>query len=72
MIIWPLTELVKLNQDYQVEEYAPGFFIFGSDGGGESYCIEKETGYIYEMPFIGMSNQEASFKFETFTQFLAS
>lgn len=31
-ILWPLTKILELNLDYNVEEYAPDFFIFGSDG----------------------------------------
>lgn len=70
LILWPLTDMIELNKEYNVDEYAPGFFIFGSDGGDSSYCIEKVTGYIYEMPFIGMSNQEASFICKSFTELL--
>jgi hypothetical protein len=69
--LWPLTEMVELNKDYGVEEFAPEFFIFGSDGGDTAYAIERATGDIYEMPFIGMSKEEAVFRSKTFTQFLA-
>jgi hypothetical protein len=53
-----------------VEELAPGFFMFGSDGGDTAFAIEKSTGDIYEMPFIGMSKEEATFKNKTFTEFM--
>ena len=62
IILWPLTEMIQLNVDYNVNEYAPNYFIFGSDGGDTAYCIEKTTGNIFEMPFIGMSNEEAIYK----------
>ncbi len=61
-VLWPLTELIKLNTSYKVATYAPDFFIFGSNGGDIAYAIEKVTGYIFEMPFIGMSKEEAVFK----------
>ena len=70
VILWPLTDLIQLNKDYNVERYAPEFFIFGSDGGDTAYAIEKETGYIFEMPFIGMSKEEAVFKSRTFNEFI--
>lgn len=70
ILLWPLTDMVQLNKEYDVEEYAPEFFIFGSDGGDIAYAIEKTTSYIYEMPFIGMSKKEAVFKSKTFTDFL--
>ncbi len=69
-ILWALTEMVQLNKAYNVEEFAPGFFIFGSDGGDTAFAIEKSTGDIYEMPFIGMSKEEATFKNKTFTEFM--
>jgi hypothetical protein len=67
---WPLTDMIQLNKEYQVDEYAPKFFIIGSDGGDTAYAIEKTTGYIFEMPFIGMSNDEAVFKFKGLDDFL--
>ncbi|MBN8684312.1 MAG: SMI1/KNR4 family protein [Chitinophagales bacterium] len=68
--LWPLTDMFQLNLDYNVEEYAPEFFIFGSDGGGNAYAIEKSTSNIYMMPFIGMSKEEAVFLNSTFTAFI--
>jgi len=71
IILWPLTEMVELNKEYRVVEYAPDFFIFGSDGGDISYAIEKRTGFIFEMPFIGMSKEEAVFKGSSFDEFIS-
>ncbi len=70
IMLWPLTELLQLNNDYNVDIYAPEFFIFGSDGGGTAYAIERETGYIFDMPFIGMSKKEAVFKSRSFNEFI--
>ena len=71
-VLWPLTDLFQLNIDYDVDEYAPGFFIFGSDGGDTAFTIEKVTGKIFEMPFIGMSPEEAVFLSDNFDEFLQS
>ncbi len=71
-LLWALTDMIQLNKDYSVEDYAPEFFIFGSDGGDTAYAIEKSTSDIYEMPFIGMSKEEAVFKSKTFTEFIES
>jgi hypothetical protein len=68
--LWPLTEIIQLNVDYNVNEYAPEFLFFGSDGGDTAFSIEKKTGYIYNIPFIGMSKEEASFICKTFNEFL--
>lgn len=69
-LLWPITEMIQLNNDYNVLEYASNFFIFGSDGGGSALCLEKSTGYIFEMPFIGMSNEDASFITNNFNEFI--
>ena len=68
--LWPLTEMVQLNKEYEVNEYAPEFFIFGSNGGDTAFAIERSTGGIYEIPFIGMSKEEAIFKSKSFTEFI--
>jgi hypothetical protein len=70
--LWRLADIEKLNKDYNVDKYAPDFLIFGSDGGDTAYAIGKLTGHIYEMPFIGMSNEESIFKCKTFSEFLSS
>ena len=51
--LWPLVELAELNRGYEANETYPGFFLIGSDGGGEACVIEKGTGSLYLTPFIG-------------------
>jgi|GEM_PF-4074783 hypothetical protein len=33
--------MIQLNKDYNVDEYAPDFFIFGSNGGDTANAIKK-------------------------------
>jgi len=70
--LWPLTDMLELNEGYNVKEFAPDFFIFGSDGGDTAYAIEKQTGNIYEMPFIGISKETAVLINKAFTAFIES
>jgi len=70
--IWPVAKLVDLNESYKVSDYAPEFFLFGSDGGGSAYGIEKKTGAIFEIPFIGMSYEDAMLLSRSFKDFLTS
>jgi hypothetical protein len=35
-----------------------------------AFAIQKSTGLIYEMPFIGMSKEEATLKNNTFEDFI--
>jgi hypothetical protein len=37
LIVWPIGKLLEKNAAYNVSDYAPGIFIFGSNGGGEAY-----------------------------------
>jgi len=71
IVLWPLTDMIMLNSEYNVSLYAPGFFIFGSDGGDMAFAIKKESGYIYEMPFIGMGEEESFLISESFNEFIS-
>ena len=50
---WPENELVKFNEEYQVPIYAPGYFGFATNGGGEMYAISPTNEIVY-LPLIGM------------------
>ncbi len=50
---WPQAELNQYNLEYEVPQYAPGFFGFATSGGGEMFAISP-TGSIVCLPFIGM------------------
>jgi hypothetical protein len=56
LILWPLEKLIELNEAYQVKEYAPGLFLFGSDGGGEAFSFDYRSDAIplVSVPFVGM------------------
>lgn len=69
VILWTLSEIIELNKAYLVDEFAPDFFIFGSDGADTAYAIEKQTGHIFSLPFIGMSKEYAFFISDNFTDF---
>jgi len=56
IILWPVEDLLDLNQAYQVGDYAPGLFLFGSNGGGEAlaFDLRVETTPVVSVPFVGM------------------
>lgn len=56
--LWQPSDIEKMNQDYKVADYAPGFLGFGSDGGGEMLAFDS-TGSVYMIPFVGMEPEEA-------------
>ena len=61
IIFWKAEELADFNREYEVEEYAPGILLFGSDGGGEGYGFDTESVAmpIVRVPFIGMERRYA-------------
>lgn len=56
LILWRVCELVEMNKAYQVSDYAPGLFLFGSDGGGEAFAFDTRSNSlpIVSVPFVGM------------------
>ena len=56
VILWGVDELASLNQSYEVQQYAPGFLVFGSNGGGEAYGFDTRTTTwpVVQIPFVGM------------------
>jgi hypothetical protein len=72
IILWQLGDLAEMNKAYHVEEYAPGLFIFGSDGGGEAFAFDARTSAlpIVSVPFVGMELSRARVIAPTFGGFL--
>lgn len=56
LILWPVGDLVSLNENYGVGEYAPGFIVIGSDGAGEALAIDTagQSPTFAWLPFVGM------------------
>lgn len=72
ILLWALTDVVQLNKEYNVEEYAPEFFIFGSDGGDTAFAIEKSTGDIAKCLLLACQRKKQFFENKTFTEFIES
>lgn len=56
--LWAVEEREALNRDYKVDEFAPGFIGFGSDGGGELLAFDS-SGAVFMIPFIGDGVEDA-------------
>ena len=55
-------EVIEYNRGYNVEEFLPGWFAIGSNGGGEMLSIRKRDGSpcpVYLVPFIPMAESDA-------------
>ena len=62
IVFWKAEELADFNREYEVEKYAPGILLFGSDGGGEGYGFDTQSAAmpIVRVPFIGMERRYAT------------
>lgn len=62
IVFWKAEELMDFNREYEVEKYAPGILLFGSDGGGEAYGFDVQSRemLIVRVPFIGMERRYAT------------
>jgi hypothetical protein len=60
--IWPAEEVLEHNEGYQVSTNVPGFFAFGSNGGGELLAFdtrEHVSWPVYMIPFVPMDESDA-------------
>ncbi len=72
LILWKATELVKFNEGYEVETYAPGLIMFGSTGGGDGFAFDTRTSpyCVIQVPFIGMSLEDGFHVADSFSELL--
>ena|SRR2546425_1936717 len=72
VMLWRAEELAPLNQAYEVQKYAPGLLLFGSDGGGEAYGFDTRTPdwEIVQVPFVGLTWDLARPLAKSFDEFL--
>jgi hypothetical protein len=72
MILWPVSDLIQFNEEYEVKKYAPDVFLFGSNGGGEAFGFDLRGGAIsiLQLPFIGMDMKYAKKVGSSFSDFL--
>lgn len=70
IIFWKAEELIKFNHEYEVERYAPGILLFGSNGGGEGYGFDLLNGGmpVVRVPFIGMDRRHVKLIANSFTE----
>jgi hypothetical protein len=74
IIFWKAEELADFNREYEVEKYAPGILLFGSNGGGEGYGFDVESAAmpIVRIPFIGMAREYAHLVAKDFPDLFAT
>ena len=72
LVMWKAEEVLDLNRQYEVATNAPGFFGFGSNGGGELIAFDTRGAIPYPvvaLPFIPMEAAEARLIAPSFGRF---
>ena len=72
LAIWPINEIIELNQDYAVDEFIPGIKYFGSDGADMAYGFEfiENEATIIEIPFGSIDKDDAITYGESIFEFI--
>jgi len=75
-MLWKIEQLQELTYSYEVEKYASGLLLIGSNGGGEAFALdfEKSPTEFVSMPFVGMDRsvmQPLGITFDDFIEALA-
>lgn len=73
--LWPAQEVLRLNRDYEIQQWDFGFFGIGSDGGGEALVFDTRTPQpwkLYRIPFASLAEDEALLVAESFAMFIQS
>lgn len=71
--LWATEEVIEWNKDYLIDKYVPGYFGFGSNGGGEFFAfeiIQGEPWKIVMIPYIPMEATEAITIAKNFEEFI--
>jgi hypothetical protein len=66
LAVWPTAEIADLNRVARVAEFAPRLVAFATDGGGEGYFFDRDTGDFFRAPMIGLGHIEAEVAAPTF------
>jgi hypothetical protein len=73
--IWPAENVIEFNKGYEVQKNLPGFFAFGSSGGGEMLVLDTREGLPFKVvmvPFIPMKVELAKIITENFIEFVTA
>jgi SMI1 / KNR4 family (SUKH-1) len=70
--IWSASDVLGLNKAYQISEFLPGYFGFGSNGGDELLALKLSLpeAPVFMVPFIPLSEAQARQITPSFEEFL--
>ena len=69
--LWSARDCVAHNKGYEVAEYHPGFWGFGSSGGGVMFAFKSGSGStVFGVPFDSIDPQDFRIVAKSFAEFL--
>ena len=71
--LFPIEELIEVNNDYSIFEYLNNILVFGSDGGGIGYAFDVSNDSIVEVDFNSLNENDIfplSENFDSFIEYL--
>ena len=71
--LWSAVEVLVNNRQYQLSKFLPGFFGFGSNGGGELLALDcrgQPPWPVVRVPFIPLDAAEAQPVADDFSKFV--
>jgi SMI1 / KNR4 family (SUKH-1) len=75
VVLWNRATIQERYDGYEMAKYLSArWFPFGSDGGGDMLCFDQSsvTDQVYCIPYIGMSDEEAMLRYESFAEVAAA
>jgi hypothetical protein len=57
--VWEKEEIEKLNKQYNVEKFIPGYVAIGTNEGGEILVIKTDSGSVYSIPAVPIDENQA-------------
>lgn len=68
--LWRAEDLLALNREYDIAAQYPGYFGFGSNGGGELLALEVSTGRCGRVAMVAFVGGEPLIIAESFLHFV--
>ena len=68
--IYPLEELDEVNRDYEIQEYLPGYFVWGTDLGGMLFGYSQKTGMYSAVDSVSLNEDDLMYEEPSLLAFL--
>ena len=67
-ILFKLEELKRINDDYKISEYIPGYVVLGTDGGGMLLGYSDKTKTYFAVDACAIDESEIFYEENTFDE----